>query len=96
MHQKKLIITIICIISSLILISNENVESINTLDILSHEPPSYLWNNDWSFYQEINMPIKTNDLYSKFQPIDIKIEFENECWAKDESAELERKAFYTV
>ena len=84
MHIKKMIFAIICIISCLIIMSNENVESLNTFIELSHEPPSYLWNSDWSYYQEIDMPINTNDLYSKNQPIDIKIEFENQCWANNE------------
>lgn len=84
MHIKKMIFAIICIISCLIIMSNENVESLNTFIELSHEPPSYLWNSDWSYYQELDMPINTNDLYSKNQPIDIKIEFENQCWANNE------------
>ena len=84
MQSKKLIFTIICIISSLFLISNQNVISINNnINVTSHETPSYLWNNDWSYYQEIIIPIHTSDLISKYQPIDMIIEFENNCWAKD-------------
>ena len=85
MHIKKLIIAIIYILSSLIIISNINIESINALDIISQEPPSFSWNSEWSYYQEIIVPIKTSDKYSKYQPVDIRIEFENDCWAKDES-----------
>jgi len=85
MHIKKSIISIICIISSLILISTVNVESIDTYNIISHEPPSYLWNADWSYYEEINIPISTHDIISKYQPIDMRIDFENDCWVKDES-----------
>ena len=76
MHIKKSIITIICILSSLILISTVNVESINTLDIISHETPSYSWDSDWSYNQEVNIPITTSNVYSKYQPIDIRIEFD--------------------
>ena len=37
-----------------------------------------------SFKQEINIPIDTSKEISKFQPIDIKIEFSNSCWAIDD------------
>ena len=42
------------------------------------------WNNNWSYRQEMNIPIDTSTKYSKFQPIDIKIKFDNPCWAKNE------------
>jgi len=45
--------------------------------------PNY-WNNDWSFRQEINIPIDTGLDESKFQPIDIRISFDNPCWAENE------------
>jgi hypothetical protein len=81
MHKTKIIMLNMLIILNIILVLPINVESSNTL---SHEQPSYTWNSDWSFYQEILIPIQTNNIYTKFQPIDIKIEFENDCWAKDQ------------
>lgn len=43
------------------------------------------WNNNWSFRQEIILPIETNTEIAKCQPIDIHIEFENQCWVKNEN-----------
>lgn len=42
------------------------------------------WNENWSFRQEITIPIDTSDEYTKFQPIDIPLSFNNTCWAKKE------------
>lgn len=47
----------------------------------TQEPPR--WNNEWSYRQEINIPIPTSDPYSLYQPIDISIEFSNPCWGKN-------------
>ncbi len=43
------------------------------------------WNNNWSFRQEIDIPIKTNIEIAKYQPIDVHIQFENQCWTKNEN-----------
>lgn len=43
------------------------------------------WNKEWSYRQEIQIPIQTNDSYSINQPIDIRIIFDNQCWTKDEN-----------
>ncbi|UCD13891.1 MAG: carboxypeptidase regulatory-like domain-containing protein [Thermoplasmatales archaeon] len=43
------------------------------------------WNKEWSYRQEIQLPIKTNDSYTKYQPIDIRINFNNPCWTKNEN-----------
>ncbi|MCK4995367.1 MAG: hypothetical protein KAR55_00630, partial [Thermoplasmatales archaeon] len=43
------------------------------------------WNDDWSFQQEIFVPIDTSNEQAKYQPIDVTIEFINPCWAKDEN-----------
>jgi hypothetical protein len=45
--------------------------------------PSW-WNKDWSFKQEIHIPIDTSQENAKFQPIDIRVKFDNPCWAKNE------------
>jgi len=38
-----------------------------------------------TYKQEINIPIETSTEIAKFQPIDIRIEFSNPCWAIDEN-----------
>jgi hypothetical protein len=43
------------------------------------------WDNDWEFSKEIQIPFDTSNDNSIFQPIDIEIEFENQCWAKNEN-----------
>jgi len=51
------------------------------MNSISYEMP--WWDNDWSFSQEINIPIDTNTEIAKYQPVDIGIEFDNTCWAKN-------------
>ena len=41
------------------------------------------WDGDWSFRQEIVIPIDTSTEIAKFQPVDVYLEFENPCWAKN-------------
>ena len=43
------------------------------------------WNEEFTFRQEIDIPIDTSLEHAKFQPIDIKIHFQNPCWAKNEN-----------
>jgi hypothetical protein len=47
------------------------------------DPP--VWNRDWLYNQEIKLPISTVKESAKYQPIDIQIEFNNPCWAKNET-----------
>ena len=42
------------------------------------------WDSEWSYFQEIIIPFDTSLEISHFQPIDIKIDFQNPCWAKNE------------
>ena len=51
------------------------------------------WNNTYSFRAEIEIPINTSDSYTKYQPIDIPIKFDNLCWAKNESQHSIRVIF---
>ena len=37
------------------------------------------------YCQEISIPIDTTTPQAKYQPIDIRLEFEHDCWAKDET-----------
>jgi hypothetical protein len=48
---------------------------------------------DFSFSQEIEIPIDTSLEEAKFQPIDIHVKFKNKCWAKDEK-EHSVRVFY--
>jgi hypothetical protein len=40
------------------------------------------WNDNWSFRQEIIVPINTSDENSKYQPIDVHIILNQTCWTK--------------
>ena len=42
------------------------------------------WNENWSYMQEIKVPINTSSEGAKYQPIDFRIEFNNPCWAENE------------
>jgi len=53
----------------------------------SQEKGSISWDDEfsqWSYRQEIPLPIDTNASSSHFQPIDLRFRFENPCWTKDE------------
>jgi hypothetical protein len=43
------------------------------------------WDKNWLFRQEINLPISTQLASAKFQPIDIRVSFENNCWTLSEN-----------
>ena len=75
MKNKKILIKYLIIF--LIIFSNITILGTSK----NQEPPR--WNKEWSFRQEINIPISTNDPYSIYQPIDISIEFPNLCWGKN-------------
>ena len=38
---------------------------------------------DWAYRQEISLPIYTNDTDSRYQPIDLRIQFDYPCWTED-------------
>jgi hypothetical protein len=42
------------------------------------------WNNDWQFREKIDIPFNTGVRAAQYQPIDIRIQFPNPCWAKNE------------
>ena len=42
------------------------------------------WDNNWSSRQEIIIPFDTSIEMAKFQPIDIRITFNEPCWAENE------------
>jgi len=61
------------------------IPSVLTINVYGNEDIPYPWNDDWSHYQELILPISTIHPYSKFQPIDLHIDFLKSCWAKDEN-----------
>ena len=46
------------------------------------EQPS--WDENWSYSQQITIPIDTSLEQSTYQPVDLFIEFNSPCWAKNE------------
>ncbi|MFO7678009.1 MAG: hypothetical protein R6V50_06495 [Thermoplasmatota archaeon] len=48
--------------------------------ISSAEEEIPFWNTQWSYRQEITIPISTDSSHAHYQPIDLSIEFTNACW----------------
>jgi len=44
-----------------------------------------VWNENWQYYQEIDIPIETEGDAAIYQPIDINIKFTDNCWAINET-----------
>jgi len=62
---------------------------------LSEENNEYpWWNEDWSYRQKIILPIDTSDEDAVYHPIDISFEFENTCWAEDETRHSVRVVYH--
>ena len=74
--NKKLVYTILLFL----------ILSVLTIDVSSKNNDIPCWNNDWSYREEITIPIKTNEESAEYQPIDIYFEFKNKCWGKNETA----------
>ena len=60
------------------------LSSLFTTNALSFENHSTTNIENLAFKQEVPIPIDTSLKSVKFQPIDIHVDFENPCWAKDE------------
>ena len=60
---------------------------VSTLPIhgFSQDTTIPMWNSDWPFRQQIQLPISTSISSALFQPIDLQISFTNPCWAKNET-----------
>jgi len=58
--------------------------SMLVINVSSEEDSLSFWNNEWSYREEIVLPIDTADNIAKYQPIDISFEFKQKCWAKNE------------
>jgi len=61
------------------------ISPILTISIPSQDSSLPDWSIEWSFRQEIKLPILTCLDHSKYQPIDLYIEFINPCWGKNEN-----------
>ncbi|UCF12386.1 MAG: carboxypeptidase regulatory-like domain-containing protein [Thermoplasmatales archaeon] len=59
--------------------------SVLTVSVTSQDDSIPFWNKEWSYRQEIQLPITTNDSHAKYQPIDIRLNFDNPCWTKNEN-----------
>ena len=81
--KKKLVI-------SLLLLCCILLSSVQT--VISNDDFSW-WNDNWSYRQELHIPIDTNHEQAKHQPIDTHIEFENICWAQSEKEHSIRVIF---
>ena len=54
----------------------------------SQEDVIPFWNTEWSnwsYRQELQLPISTNDSTAHYQPIDLRITFEKPCWTENEN-----------
>jgi hypothetical protein len=64
-----------------------------SLNVLSDESIIILDIQDLPFKQELIIPIDTSLNEAKYQPIDIRIKFDNECWAINETIHSVRIAY---
>ena len=76
MQIKKSILLYVIIILLILTVINISVPAED------NAPPH--WNSQWSYKQEIILPISTENPFAKYQPIDIQIEFDYTCWARNE------------
>ncbi|MBN1861162.1 MAG: hypothetical protein JW840_06855 [Candidatus Thermoplasmatota archaeon] len=59
-----------------------------SISISSQDDTYPLWNpeyREWSYRQEIQAPISTNDSTAHGQPIDLHVRFEQPCWSENET-----------
>ncbi len=61
------------------------ISPVLTISLSSQEPTIPDWSRDWLFRQEIKLPISTSQSHAIYQPIDLRIEFINPCWGKNEN-----------
>jgi len=76
MTKHKIIVFTIILTLQLLIIQNSVVFSENN---------DTWWNPDWSYRDQIQIPIDTGKPESKYQPIDMEIVFSKLCWGKNES-----------
>jgi len=56
-----------------------------TISLPSQDNAPPEWKDNWAYRQEIILPISTNQPQAIYQPIDLRIEFINPCWGKNEN-----------
>jgi hypothetical protein len=56
-----------------------------SLQGIAQEDDIPFWNPTWSYREEIQLPIITNDSATQYQPIDLRITFERPCWTENEN-----------
>ena len=61
------------------------ISPVQTSSQSSEDDVIAFWNDEWSYRQELILPIKTNDSHAAYQPIDIQITFDNRCWTENET-----------
>ncbi|MCK4347883.1 MAG: hypothetical protein KAW47_04625, partial [Thermoplasmatales archaeon] len=64
-----------------------------SINALSYEDTIPTDIENLSFKQELTIPIDTSLESAKFQPIDIRVDFDNPCWAKNETIHSVRVAY---
>ncbi|MCK5031744.1 MAG: carboxypeptidase regulatory-like domain-containing protein, partial [Thermoplasmatales archaeon] len=67
--------------------------TLSSAQMVSSKDASEWWNDNWSFRQKIYVPIDTTLDEAKFQAVDIPMEFDNSCWAKNETKQSVRVIF---
>lgn len=60
------------------------ISPVLTMSVSSEDNSLPTWNANWSYRQEIILPISTEKPQAKFQPIDLHIELNKLCWVKNE------------
>lgn len=70
------------------------ISPVVTIDVNSEDSSIPFWNSNWSFRQEIVLPISTQKAAAKFQPIDIHIEFIHPCWTINEEEHSIRVCYW--
>ena len=56
-----------------------------TISVSSEDNSIPTWNSNWTYIQEIILPVLTEIQQASYQPIDLLIEFDELCWAKSET-----------
>ena len=64
-----------------------------SINVLSDEQHNSTDIDKLAFKQQLSIPIDTSLEISKYQPIDIRVEFFNPCWAQDENLHSVRVGF---
>ena len=78
---------LLCLILSMLVLTSFNINAVSYENIISTDIENL------SFKQELTIPIDTNLEEAKFQPIDMRVDFDSPCWAKNETIHSVRVAY---